>query len=747
MVGVRSGQPLPLRPAGSVAMGPAVALVEGDDGGVTLVWGMVSSCWSTGDVVGRRLAAVCLVETGAARHGEVARGFGVNDGTLRLWRQAWEAEGVEGLRPAQRGPKGPSKLTEEMAGRIRAARGEGKSLLAVAAEVGVSTDTVRRALADPFLPAGGDGGGDRGGSEDGGDGDGGGGSRALEVLARPEARDAERALAHAGELFGADPVICQGASLGFAGALLILPALAVTGLLDVAGEVFALRKAAFYSLRSLFLSLVFLALWGEARAEGLTRVDPVTLGRLIGLDRAPEVGTLRRRMEALAGAGRSADLLMGLARCHAGAHPEAMGVLYVDGHVRAYHGGSDLPRAHLARARIAMAATTDSWLADANGNAVLVWSSPPGAALTGELKTAADRVRDLLGPDARPIIAFDRGGWSPAVFAELVDAGFDICTYRKGPLRAEARSAFVSYKVKTAWGHDSDYLLADRAVRVYYDRRRRYFAARQVTRLDPASGHQTQILTTRTDLGAPTVATTMFSRWREENLFRFMRPRGLDAMDSYAKVPDDPARLVPNPAKAKAAEQLKAARAALGDAKAATIDKALAGKPAPNDVIDDAETALAEAKAAAAAIPAKVPLGTIRPDAVRLNDERKRLHDAIRMATWNAESTLATALGPHYARAEDEAHSLLAEAFAASADLEVIGNELHVRIEALSAPRRSRAIAALAAELTATETLYPGTDLRLVYNVKGYRATTTDGPQRRSTPPTAIPPQPLRNVT
>lgn len=39
-VAVRKGQPLPLRPAGSVPLGPGAALLEGDDGGVVLVWGM-----------------------------------------------------------------------------------------------------------------------------------------------------------------------------------------------------------------------------------------------------------------------------------------------------------------------------------------------------------------------------------------------------------------------------------------------------------------------------------------------------------------------------------------------------------------------------------------------------------------------------------------------------------------------------------------------------------------------------------
>ncbi len=110
-----------------------------------------------------------------------------------------------------RAPRGPSKLTEELAARIRLSRGQGRSLRAVATEVGVSTDTVRRALADgltaPGQPGGGDGGGD---GENGGD-------KELEVLARPEPRGAERALAHAGVLFGATPVICQGGVVEFRG--------------------------------------------------------------------------------------------------------------------------------------------------------------------------------------------------------------------------------------------------------------------------------------------------------------------------------------------------------------------------------------------------------------------------------------------------------------------------------------------------------------------------------------------------
>ena len=103
---------------------------------------------------------------------------------------------------------------------------------------------------------------------------------------------------------------------------------------------------------------------------------------------------------------------------------------------------------------------------------------------------------------------------------------------------------------------------------------------------------------------------------------------------------------------------------------------------------------------------------------MRVDPERKRIHDAIRMATYNAESALARALTPHYPRAQDEARSLLREAFRTPADLQIIGTELHVTITPLTAPRRTRAITALCNELTATRTRYPGTNLTLLYTTK-----------------------------
>ena len=114
------------------------------------------------------------------------------------------------------------------------------------------------------------------------------------MLPDPVPRDGERALARWGLLGeGAGPVSAAGARYPLAGLLLALPALEGTGLLDAARGTGGLKDG-FYGLGATLLTLVFLALAGEPRAEGATRIPPAALGRVLGLDRAPEVKTIRR---------------------------------------------------------------------------------------------------------------------------------------------------------------------------------------------------------------------------------------------------------------------------------------------------------------------------------------------------------------------------------------------------------------------------------------------------------------------
>lgn len=732
--------PLPLSPSCSIPVAPGVDLVETDEGGAVWLHGMVAFAWDLGDDAGRRLAAAGLVATGAAKQRQVAEAFGVNETTVWRWRTERDRAGIGGLVTDRPGPKGAWKLTGQLVDRIVALDGEGLSGRQIAREVGVSDSSVRKVLAEHRVAAGeaaevvvaageihpetlttadeADEAGEAGEAVEG---------VQLELLARPQVRTGERQAARAGLLAGAAPQVCEGGQLPAAGALLALPALEATGLLEVFAATFADQhdRPAFYDLRALVLTIVFACLLGEPRAQGLTRLEPATLGRLVGLDRAPEVKTLRRRVAALARLGRSDRVIEGLARRHLAAHPDQAGMFYIDGHVRAYHGKHDIPKAHLARMRISMPAEEDTWICDARGDGVLVWTAPPGASLAGELRRATREIRSLVGPDATPTIVFDRGGWSPKLFGELVAAGFEILTYRKHPTRPEPASAFVDHDIIDDRGITHTYRLADRPVRVSYGPKdtRRYFACRQIVRLCD-SGHQTTLITTRTDPDPAVLAHALFSRWRQENFFRYMRARfDLDGLDTYTVVPDDPDRSVPNPAKKDTARRIRELKSIIASGQA-TLDHhrhtpALAASVAELDttlgqVRDQLETLQSDG----AQIPARMPIGQIRPDAVRLEGEHKRLVDAIRMATYNAESSLARLLAPHYARARHEARSLLTEAFATPADLHIADGRLHITLNPLSTPARTAAIGGLCQQLTDTQTLYPGTDLSLVYAIK-----------------------------
>jgi hypothetical protein len=258
---------------------------------------------------------------------------------------------------------------------------------------------------------------------------------------------------------------------------------------------------------------------------------------------------------------------------------------------------------------------------------------------------------------------------------------------------------------------------------------------RLIVRRSPG-GHQTPILTNRTDLSVAQVAHRMAARWRQENYFKYAREHfALDALDSYADTHDDPTRMVPNPAKASAGDQVSAARAQLAAAQggvadaidAAGIRARLPGSggkatvdPAAGQALTAAISDLAVAKATSATTTSHLPLGQVRPGSRLLETERKLLTHAIRMSAYNAESALARLLRPHYARGDDEARALLREAFTLSGDLQITGNTLHVRLDPASAPRRSNALAALCVELTDTATRYPGTDLTLAYSIKGH---------------------------
>jgi hypothetical protein len=744
--------PLTLVPAGAIEIGQVAAVVEDAAGGRVFVRGELVFAWDAGDDLGRRLAAVQLVRIKGARAVRVAEGFGVTTETLRRWEGAVTDVGVAALGSGKRGPKGPSRLSQEVVADIRARRRSGASLRTIAAAVGVSEATVRRAL-----PAGRHGAATTGDVNDaraaGDSGDAGTGQCTavdLPVLPPPADRSAHRAAARWGQMTHAEPVFTPAARVPLAGLLLAIPALEATGLLSCAATVFGQLRNGFYGLDTMLIEGVLRALAGEPRAEGATRIDPAALGRVLGLDRGPEVKTIRRKITALAATGRADELLAAMAAAHIArlkaSNPDLLAVFYVDGHVRAYQGAAKIAKTHLSRLKFPAPATVETWVSDAAGDPVLVVMADPGASLAMELRRLLPDLRRAVGDTRRVLVGFDRGGWSPALFAHMDTQGFDVLTWRKGFAEDVDESLFTDLTYVDETGRRHTWRVADTTVDLSIDDDQA-FTMRQVSLLvannktgreehPAASTRQIHILTTRTDLPAEQVIYRMGSRWRQENYFRYARMHfDLDSHDAYATTDDDPTRLVPNPAKKKAHQQVLAARARYERALAAT-DAALLDAVSPQQGqavlitnadhdrltadLRAAESVLDTAQATHRAVPARLPLAQVNPGQQVLNIQTKLISHAIRIAAFNTATALARDVRVHtgYARANHEAHALVRQALTGSGDIDPGDGELTVRLDPLPTQRATTAIAQLCKHLTATKTRYPGTYLILRYEIK-----------------------------
>lgn len=736
---------------------------------VVTVCGLTLIHFAAGDRMGEAHAMVSLVEQGWAKQTEVAGAFGCDERTVRRNQRRFESGGLAALGRGGGYPKGTARLPATRCQLVNEWKSDGVANREIARRLGVSETAVRKLVrrlgwkpeklgqlpfelgsddANPNLSGGLSGQASGGADPREKTGESAApsanpnlsGAEASTTEPLPSSLDGDpldrsidRALACLGLLDDAAPLFAPATQICGAGALLAIPVLVESGVFRIAAELYGGIGPAFYGLRTTLVTLLLMALLRIKRPEGLKEHSPRALGRVLGLDRVPEVKTLRKKLARLAAFGRAVELGRALAEHRVATRGHAMGFLYVDGHVRAYHGKHPLPKAHLARMRLAMPATTDYWVNDAEGEPLFVVTTEANKGLVKILPMILDEVRTLVG-DRRVTVVFDRGGWSPKLFKELIARGFDILTYRKGRCLRVPRSCFSACKAVVE-GRELSYVLADTGTYLEYGPRnaRKRLHLRQVTRLSD-DGHQTPIITSRRDLPTIEVAYRMFERWRQENFFKYLREEyALDALVDYGIEPADATREVPNPRRKelnaelrKAYAELNALAAQYGAEAFVNVESArrtmrgfkIANAPLGRRIRDAIEhvTALEKRRNKA---PTRVPVQQLTDaEVVKLRVERKHITDLIKMVAYQAESDLVRMVSPHYRRAEDEGRTLIQSALASAGDIELDGDELRVALEPLSSPHRSHALAALCDQLNETGTRFPGSKLRLHFEVK-----------------------------
>src|SRR5450631_1175228 len=727
---------------------------------VIVVGGLPVHHYGSDDTVAEAYAMVLLVDSGFAQQTEVARAFGKSERTVRRHQVRYAQAGMVGLGGEAGWRRGRRRISGKRLRSIETLKSHGLSNRAIAQRLGVNEKAIRKLVGPskyteveqlalvttPSAPAS-EPPRPRAGSaesiEKPADEESADHPRTLsandpaddsalieehEPVPMSLDRDAsdrtfDRQMAYLGLLDDAAPIFRDGSQVPGVGVLIALPCLVESGLFRISRKLYGEIGPAFYGLRTTLLTLLLMALLRIKRPEHLKERDPAAFGRLLGLDRAPEVKTLRRRLTRLAAHHCAEQLGAELARLRVDQRGHLMGFLYIDGHVRAYHGQRAIAsKAYVARRHLAMPASTDYWINDRSGDPLLVLTGEVDAALTKALPRLLREVREVVG-ERRVTIVFDRGGWSPKLFATMIKDGFDLLTYRKGGCRRIHERRFIRRRAQLD-GCRVDYLLHDQPVRFLNGKLR----LRQVTRLCD-DGHQTQVITSRWDLRDIEVAYRMFERWRQENFFKYMREEFLlDALVDYRIEPEDPTRSIPNPERRALDKEVRAARVDLAKLEreygAAAADNAEQRRPTMRGFkvahgrlgkqLRTARARVAQLFEQRRDVPKRVEVRDLNePALVKLATERKHLTDIIKMVAYQAESDLLALLRPHYARVDQEGRTLLHELFATAGDIRVSDSELHITLAPLSSPHRTHAAQALCEMLNQTATIFPGSHLRI----------------------------------
>lgn len=725
---------LPMFPAGAIHINNLLAFVRQDER-ITYFNGMMPVfSHDEQDIPTFRMITAQFIAGGNARGVDVARAFGVPVLSVKRAVKRYHEQGVKGFY-APRGTRGPAVLTAVVMKQAQDFLDEGLTTAQVAARLKIKADTLSKAVRAGRLHAP--------SSK----------PKPAVVLTNKSERsllDSEapmgmgasnidaRVAASMGGLTAVLPQFQAVVDVPCGGVLFALPVLLALGLIEDS-EQFSMPQG-YYGVDSLLMLLAFMALAGKKSVESLRDCAPGEWGKLLGLDRIPEVRTLRAKIHLLAADGQPERWSAGLCRRWMEAAPEQAGILYVDGHVRIYHGQQTrLPRHYVARQRLCLRATTDYWVNAMDGQPFFRVNQAidPGLikVIEGEIvprlehDVPAQHSAESLA--AQPLLhrftlVFDREGYSPKFVKRMKARRIACLCYHKYPGEDWSAEEFIEQTVKLQSGERVQMKLAERGT---------YLSGvvwlREIRKLTD-SGHQTALLSTDYVSDLKPTAAAMFARWSQENFFRYARERfALDQLADYRTedIPD-PVKAV-NPARRELDRQiysvttkLKRVLAKFGafnleeTSKPKEIDLVLARKAAAQAEIDLLQNELKTLKKQRKETASHMLFEEL-PEEQRfrqLSTHSQQLLDTIKMIAYRSETAMANTLCEKNLVRHDKARSLLQALFMTEADLlpDEQAGTLTVRLHHMANSTSDQAIRKLCDELNATETLFPRTRLRLI---------------------------------
>lgn len=729
---------------GATCLAPGVYMVE-KDGFVTYFLGEDNFfSHRCGDNASYRLALALLMHNGHVRPCELKRSaLHIPHRTLMNWLRQYRERGADSFYRLRSHSSAPVMNADKVA-QCEQLLSSGLSVGATAREAGIGDSALRKALkrgavrrlsqeefaalANPVEPSASNK-SERSRAD----------AQAAQGMGTACTRCDERMMAALGLIKSVTARFARCDDVMMGGLLAGLPALCANGLLSGIGKHLSL-PGGFYSCLHIVVLLGFMALGRIRRPEGLRHVPPGELGIVMGLDRVPEVRTLRKKITVMTQTGHPEAWMKELSCQWMEDDPEEAGYLYVDGHVRVYHGSkANLPRRYVSRERLCLRGATDYWINDALGRPFFVVSKTVTEGLGATLMD--DIVPQLLASvphqpsqqalDQDPLlhrfaVIFDREGASHSLLSALWQHRIAAITYRKNVADQWEQSEFEQMEMPVPGGGTTRMMLAQRETAISASGRS--IPVTEVRRLTK-TGHQTAIISTGRTLPTVIIAGRMFARWCQENFFAYMMQHyDIDGLVQYG-AQDIPGTVqVVNPAwraQDKAVRQtrreLDKLLAQLGKLhECEPEDKAAYKKAELFETIEEMKAVLEQQRLERKRLKRKVAIESL-PEAQRptqLVQLNKTLTDTIKMIAYRAETALVGLLSSHLNK-EEEARALVRQLLVSAADIipDPAENILTVRIHRMACPAHDNAIQALLETLNEMEFRHPETNARMVYTL------------------------------
>ena len=563
---------------------------------------------------------------------------------------------------------------------------------------------------------------------------------ASEVLGVAATRVEQRTMAAFGKI-DTTPLAfesCQSLSRG--GVLLLLPFLIQNGLLSYRDHYRELDKG-YYYIEVIILLLALMYLCRIKSVEQLKQVSPGDFGKLLGLDRIPEVKCMRKKLRMITHQQGAAGWMMDLGKNWAS--QEENEFYYIDGHVQIYHGDkARLGKKYVSRQKLCLPGMQEFWVNNQDGSPYFFVTGQVNEKLQEAIKGQiipklltqmprryTDQELECDPELSRFTLVFDREAYSPVFFQELWKMfRVAVLTYRKNVKDVWDIKDFTTHEVKID-GVKTEMNLCEKQVTL------NKVAMREVRKLNK-NGHQTSILTTNNKITTQSVAIHMFARWTQENFFRYMRQdyrldtivqNTVDQIDKDFSIVDPEYNNVSYKLK-KIREKISRRKAQLFTIqenlntdvldKVGKLETRQSKKQEELNILEDQENQLLIKRKS---MTYKITIQDM-PESVKYNSlhlESKRFQNVIKMICYRAETSMANLLLPHFKRSKDEKRSLVKSLIQTPIDLicDYKSKKMTISLYSQSNTRMNKAAQQLCALLNETETIYPGTDLQLYYQI------------------------------